>query len=82
MTVLRSVRKKETNSNNTNSISIQIGVDGWTRSFDDPSDEEARNTLQALYTDRKVGMVPMKGVLKDGGMMHYNSNHLLHDCFT
>ncbi len=40
-------------------------------SFDDPSDEAARNTLQALYgVDRKVVMVPMKEVMKDGGMVH------------
>jgi agmatine deiminase len=39
-------------------------------SFDDPSDDEAMNILQAVYTDRKIVMVPMKEVLKDGGMMH------------
>lgn len=40
-------------------------------SFDDPSDEEARNTLQALYgVDRTVVMVPMKEVMRDGGMVH------------
>jgi agmatine deiminase len=39
-------------------------------SFDDPSDEEAKNTLQALYSDRRVVMIPMTEVLKDGGMMH------------
>ncbi|KAL3937715.1 MAG: hypothetical protein SGARI_002010, partial [Bacillariaceae sp.] len=39
-------------------------------SFDDPSDEEAKNTLQNVYKDRQVVMIPMKEVLKDGGMMH------------
>lgn len=40
-------------------------------SFDgDPNDEVARNALQNLYPDRKVSMIPMKEVLKDGGMMH------------
>lgn len=39
-------------------------------SFDDPSDEEAKNILQALYGDRRMVMIPMTEVLKDGGMMH------------
>jgi len=39
-------------------------------SFDDPSDEKAKNVLQALYSDRQVVMIPMKEVLKDGGMIH------------
>ena len=38
--------------------------------FDDPNDEVAKNTLQGVYPDRKIVMVPMKEVLKDGGMMH------------
>jgi agmatine deiminase len=39
-------------------------------SFDDDSDEEAANTLQALYSDRKVVPIPMKEVFQDGGMVH------------
>jgi agmatine deiminase len=40
-------------------------------SFNDPSDEVARNTLQALYGGgRTVVLVPMKEVMKDGGMVH------------
>lgn len=40
-------------------------------SFDDPSDQVAGRKLQAIYGDqRKVVLVPMKEVLKDGGMVH------------
>jgi agmatine deiminase len=39
-------------------------------SFHDPCDEEAKNILQALYGDRQTVMIPMKEVLKDGGMIH------------
>lgn len=38
-------------------------------SFDDPSDEMAKRTLEALY-GRKVVLVPMREVLKEGGMIH------------
>jgi agmatine deiminase len=39
-------------------------------SFDDPNDQVARDVLQELYTDRRVVMIPMLQVFKDGGMMH------------
>ena len=39
-------------------------------SFDDPSDDVAAATLQELYPNRKVVMIPMVEVLKDGGMVH------------
>jgi agmatine deiminase len=38
--------------------------------FNDPNDEVAANILQALYIDRHIVTIPMKEVLKDGGMCH------------
>ncbi|KAL7515690.1 hypothetical protein ACHAXN_012907 [Cyclotella atomus] len=39
-------------------------------SFDDPNDEVARMTLSSLYSDRAIVGIPMKDVMKDGGMIH------------
>ncbi len=39
-------------------------------SYDDPNDDVAVGKLQALYDDRQVIKIPMKEVLKDGGMVH------------
>jgi agmatine deiminase len=40
-------------------------------SFDDPNDQVAARKLQAIYGDKRgVVLVPMKEVLKDGGMVH------------
>lgn len=39
--------------------------------FDDPNDQVAARKLQAIYGDqRKVVLIPMKEILKDGGMVH------------
>ena len=39
-------------------------------SFDEPEDDEARAILQDLYSTRRVVKIPMREVLKDGGMVH------------
>ena len=40
-------------------------------SFDDPNDRVAQKRLEAIYGDkRKVVLIPMTEVLKDGGMIH------------
>lgn len=38
--------------------------------FDDPNDDVAADTLQALYPKRKVIKIPMTEAFKDGGMVH------------
>jgi agmatine deiminase len=37
---------------------------------DDPNDDVACATLQRVYPDRRMVKIPMKEVLKDGGMVH------------
>jgi agmatine deiminase len=39
-------------------------------SFDDSNDVIAANIVKNLYTDRRIVSIPMKEVLRDGGMIH------------
>jgi len=38
--------------------------------FNDPNDDVAVNTLQEVYPDRRVVLIPMTEVYRDGGMVH------------